>query len=165
MALQSLGVITKQKCDGKRKSSVYRFINQFLVKSLVGMSSEAAGPACSAQSENLLFWACWKTAYVYMYICLYFVISCQYVQYIHIYIYIYIYICHISYTWVRPINSYWMVLGSILEYTKNISKHIQDIQRHTKICKIPSRRGRGGRPARPGPGAVWWAADGGERCL
>ena len=74
VALQSLGVVTKQKCDGKRKSSVYRFINQFLVKSLVGMSSEAAGPACSAPFENLLFWACLKTdmfisIYVYYVVC------------------------------------------------------------------------------------------------
>ena len=36
---------------------------------------------------------------------------------------------------------------SILEYTKNISKYIQDIQIYTKIYKVPS----GGGAAPPGP--------------
>ena len=44
--------------------------------------------------------------------------------------------------------------SSILEYTKNISKYIQDIQRYTKIYKIPSGGGAappGPAPRRPGP--------------
>ena len=41
--------------------------------------------------------------------------------------------------------------NSIPEYTTNISKFVQDIQRYTKIYKNTKRRR--GRPARPGPEA------------